>query len=295
MSARPPAARVLAVDPRGRVLLLVVRRGDGAPGLMTPGGRLEAGESEAEAAVRELREETGIALRVDDLVGPLERAVIGGRDMVFYAAAVDDVEVSFAGHQPDEQAYVVGHEWLSPSALVDDPRLIYDGLPAIAHVAAASVRGSGVRRRAARVIPVSDDGACLLLLERDPARPEVPYWGTIGGSADPGESLEEAAVRELFEETGVRADVSALTGAVRRVVTEFSWDGVDYLGDSTCFGLRLGREAEISFDHLEALEVGNVLEARWLTPDDAARDGRLVWPDLPDIMTAAIAAVEDAS
>ncbi len=80
-----------------------------------------------------------------------------------------------------------------------------------------------------------------------------------------------------------------------RVVAEFSWDGVDYLGDSTCFGLRLARDVAISFDHLEALEVDNVLEARWMTPEEAALDGRLVWADLPDIMTAAIAAVEEAS
>lgn len=149
-------------------------------------------------------------------------------------------------------------------------------------------------RTAARVIPVSGDGACLLLLERDPSRPDDHYWGTIGGSVDPGESLQQAAVRELHEETGVRAVPDDLTGSVRRVVTEFHFDGVHYLGDSTCFAMALGRDVEISFDHLEELEIGNVLEARWLTPEEAALDGRLMWPDLPDIMTAAVAAVKDA-
>lgn len=47
----------------------------------------------------------------------------------------------------------------------------------------------------------------------------------------------------------------------------------------------------MTFDHLEPEEVGNVAEARWWTPADLAADGRLVAPDLPEIMSAAIAAV----
>jgi 8-oxo-dGTP pyrophosphatase MutT (NUDIX family) len=152
-----------------------------------------------------------------------------------------------------------------------------------------------IPRTAARVIPVADDGSCLVLLERDPARPGEHYWGTVGGAVDPGETFAQAAVRELREETGVRVDVGALTGAVRRVVTDFSFDGVDYAGDSTCFAVRLPRDVAITFEHLEPLEVDNVLEARWMTPEEVARDGRVVWPDLPDIMAAAVAAVEEAS
>lgn len=60
-------------DPRGR--LLVVQRGhEPAAGTWSiPGGRVEAGESDADAVVREVREETGLLVRPGELVGKVER------------------------------------------------------------------------------------------------------------------------------------------------------------------------------------------------------------------------------
>jgi 8-oxo-dGTP diphosphatase len=60
-------ARVLVFDPGGRVLLIrcVVMRGDGKFEFwLTPGGEIEAGETPAQAAVRELREELGLEVEV---------------------------------------------------------------------------------------------------------------------------------------------------------------------------------------------------------------------------------------
>ncbi len=147
-----------------------------------------------------------------------------------------------------------------------------------------------VQRVAARVVPVNPDGEVLVLLDQDPARPGALRWGTIGGAVDPGETLPEAAIRELFEETGIVADPGDLSPAFHRDERAFSYSGIDYLGDSTFFALPLSSDVEVTFDHLEPAEVGNVLEARWLTPVALAADGRLVAPDLPDIMSAAIVA-----
>ena len=44
-------------------------------------------------------------------------------------------------------------------------------------------------RQTARVLPVDDEGRVLLLHGWDPHHPDRPFWFTIGGAADPGESL----------------------------------------------------------------------------------------------------------
>lgn len=64
-------ARVLVFDPSGRVLLIrfAVMRAEGEFRFwLTPGGEIEAGETETEAAARELREELGLEAPV---VGPV--------------------------------------------------------------------------------------------------------------------------------------------------------------------------------------------------------------------------------
>ena len=64
-------------DDRGR-LLLVLRGHEPAAGTWSlPGGRVEAGESDAEALRREVREETGLEVEVGALVGQVERSVPG--------------------------------------------------------------------------------------------------------------------------------------------------------------------------------------------------------------------------
>ncbi|UIJ70591.1 NUDIX domain-containing protein [Aurantimonas sp. HBX-1] len=51
----------------------------------------------------------------------------------------------------------------------------------------------------ARVIITRQDGSILLQ-----HRSDFSLWGLPGGNAEEGEGLEEVAVREVFEETGLR-------------------------------------------------------------------------------------------
>lgn len=85
--------------------------------------------------------------------------------------------------------------------------------------AAAMGRNRSPRLKA-RVL-VERDGQVLLV--RHAKRKQKAFWCLPGGNADPGESIAEAARRELLEETGVEVDVE---GAVLVL------DGPDaYTGD----------------------------------------------------------------
>ena len=84
-------------DPGGR-LLLVQRATEPGRGLWSiPGGRVEPGETEPDAVVREVAEETGLAVVVTGLAGRVERAAPGGGVYV-----IEDFEARLApGADPD--------------------------------------------------------------------------------------------------------------------------------------------------------------------------------------------------
>lgn len=148
-----------------------------------------------------------------------------------------------------------------------------------------------VHRVAVRLLPVSPDGRVLLLQGQDPARPGDLHWVSVGGAVDPGETHEQAAVRELREETGIVGDVADLVGPIGEGVHPFSWAGTDYVSHSTFYAIALPGDVAVRFDGLEEAEVGNILQSAWWTPDDLRADGTAASDDLPAMMTTAIDAV----
>jgi ADP-ribose pyrophosphatase YjhB (NUDIX family) len=80
----------VVTDGHGR--LLMIRRGHepGAGLWSIPGGRIEPDETDAQALVREMLEETGLAVEVGPLLGSVQRPGLSGDviDIRDYAAAV---------------------------------------------------------------------------------------------------------------------------------------------------------------------------------------------------------------
>ena len=61
------------------------------------------------------------------------------------------------------------------------------------------------------------DSDCVLLVER--AKPPlVGYWSIPGGCVETGERLEDAVVREVFEETGLRVTADYIATVFERIM-----------------------------------------------------------------------------
>jgi len=82
-------------------------------------------------------------------------------------------------------------------------------------------------RTSARIVLLDEQGCVLLFCGSDPAVTDgsAPrWWFTVGGQARAGETLAEAAARELFEETGLRVPPAAMIGPVwqRDAIIDFN-------------------------------------------------------------------------
>lgn len=77
-----------------------------------------------------------------------------------------------------------------------------------------------VRRPVPAVLAVVVRAGQVLLVQRANP-PDAGLWGFPGGKVEYGETLLQAAERELLEETGVRATAQAVIGAVD------AWDRAD--------------------------------------------------------------------
>jgi 8-oxo-dGTP pyrophosphatase MutT (NUDIX family) len=121
-----------------------------------------------------------------------------------------------------------------------------------------------IPRPAARVVVCDAVGRVLMFKARFAGR---QFWLTPGGGLNPGETHEEAACRELWEETGLRVNGGELTYIWTRTHV-FEFKGRLYDQQERYYLLRLDEPPAITYENWEEEERSDLLEHRWWTPDE---------------------------
>ncbi|MBL1108136.1 NUDIX domain-containing protein [Streptomyces sp. 5-8] len=142
-------------------------------------------------------------------------------------------------------------------------------------VAEESYEGEGGLRKVARVVLLDPDDRILLLHGHEPDDPADDWWFTPGGGLEGSETREEAALRELAEETGI-TDVE-LGPVLWRRRCSFPFAGRRWDQDEWYYLARTHQTATAATG-LTELERRSVAGARWWTCRELTRAHETVYP-----------------
>ena len=132
-------------------------------------------------------------------------------------------------------------------------------------------------RLAAKVVLVADDQSVLLFRGGDPSDPSAgTWWFPPGGGVEAGESIADAARREVHEETGLR--LVELGPVLARRQVEFSFNGAVVVNDEHYFVVRVDR-FDIDSVGWTDVEREVIVESRWWALHELCATQQTVYPE----------------
>ncbi|GBF58665.1 diadenosine hexaphosphate hydrolase [Candidatus Phycosocius bacilliformis] len=142
-------------------------------------------------------------------------------------------------------------------------------------------------RQVGRVLILNHAGEVFLLRGRDPAEADRPaFWFTPGGKIDPGETAQEAAARELWEEVGLKVSPADLGEVVGHEDVSYHFNGIAYRQQGVFFALWRS-DVALNPAGLNEMEADTIDIARWWSLHDVRTTQETIYPvHLADMLVA---------
>lgn len=147
-------------------------------------------------------------------------------------------------------------------------------------------------RDAVRVVVLDIEDRILLFKAWKPERPEVGSWWELpGGGIEPGETVTAAAIRELYEETGIEVSPDQLSSPSWRRTSTFRYRSARRLQHEVVVTARLadrGPDADVS-NQLD-YELEDYAASRWWPVAEVCASQERFYPGrLPELLASHLA------
>ncbi|MGW6445065.1 NUDIX hydrolase [Lentzea sp. NPDC055074] len=237
---------------------------------------LSAAASKAEAASRADREQAENEL--SGLLGALDRSAVAQALAFELADAEERVVLARRVHNDAVRDTLLLRRrrvvrWLRLAGTAPQPSYFE-----IAEPTAPSDAVMLKPRPSARVVLTDAGGRVLLFHGFDPARPQELFWFTVGGGVEEGEELREAAVREAFEETGLKLTSEELVGPIWRRRAVFSFDGETFDAEEWFFHASVEGDLTIDTSGFNDVEETSISGHRWWSAEELESTEDTVYP-----------------
>ncbi len=140
-------------------------------------------------------------------------------------------------------------------------------------------------RNSVRLILLNDNNELLLMCIEDPRTKSIGekagrrFWVTVGGRIDPGETLMAAALRELYEESGLIKDDVKFGPIVWRRELDLIIYGKPYRLKEKYFVART-KKKKVALTKLSSEETGVVKNLSWFSFDQIVHSQDPIYPEL---------------
>jgi 8-oxo-dGTP pyrophosphatase MutT (NUDIX family) len=142
-------------------------------------------------------------------------------------------------------------------------------------------------RATSRLLLIDPDQRVLMFLQYGKHRDVAPRWITPGGGVDPGENHDDAAIRELREETGLVLDTVPAAFRDEDFEPDQRWHPYDE-GHWAWYAIHVDH-FEPARDGWTDEEIADVVESRWFGVDELREEHTTRFevepPDLPAILS----------